>query len=275
MRSDRYEKSEKHDAKKKKRSKWFIFVVIIILVAAVAFELWTLLTLTSIDRRFTRNVERGLYAGWDLDTDETQMRTAGRITDTGFIDTEYDAVSDYMNRKYKDDALADIARQYTSALKACRKAAKKYNPVKDFDKFWAAFSRPYGDRLRALYKLQSGDYGFVLNVDDYPEESEYLLSQGWLLETVSSLKFSSFEKDGIRTFETRIRNDSGSDIKYLNIDVEILDKNGKKIELSSVYLADIKAGDMMHLQFISSSEKAASYRIVSETVNFGDSAEES
>jgi len=275
MRFDRYDKSEKHDPEKSRRSKWLPFVVIIVLFAAVAFELWTLLTITSIDRRFTRSVERGLYAGWNLDTDEMQMQAAGRITDTGFIDAEYDAVSEYMGRKYKDDKLADIARQYTSALKDCRKASRKYDPVKDFDKFWAAFSKPYGARIRALYKLQSGDYGFDLNVDDYPEESEYLLSQGWLLETVSGLKFSSSEKDGIRTFEARVRNDSGSDIQYLNIDVELLDKSGKRAELSSVYLTNINAGDMMHLQFISSSEKAARYRIVSETVKFGGPAEES
>lgn len=272
MRSDRYRAEKIRKAARRRRN--VLLVVVLLLIAVVSAEVWTLLTMTSIDRRFVRSVERGLNAGWDLEADETQLQTAGRITDTGFIDAEYAAVSEYMGRKYKDDELAAIAREYTSALKGCRKAAKKYDPGSDFDSFWAAFSEPYGRRISAIYKLSSGDYGLDLSTSDHAEESEYILSQGWLLETIGGLVFRSSVKDGIRTFRASVRNDSGRDIEYLNIDVNLLNKEGKIVEVSSIYLENIKAGEVMPLQFISTSEKDVRYRISSETVVFARSAEE-
>lgn len=266
MRTDRYREADKAAKKRKRRN--VLLVVILLLAAGVAAALWTILTMTSIDQRFTRSVERGLYAGWSLDADETQLQTKGKITDTAFIDEEYAAVSEYMGKKYKDDELAGLAKEYTSALKNCRKAATQYDPDKDFDRFWAAFSEPYGRRVRVLYKLYAGDYGFDLSNNDYREESSGLIAQGWFLETVSGLKFSKSEKDGIRTFKTNVNNDSGKDIEYLNIDVELLDKDGKPVETSSIYLTDIKAGEKMPLQFLSASEKSVSYRISSETIRF-------
>lgn len=271
MRTDRYRKQEIEARKRRRRNA--LLVVILLLIAAVTAEVWTLLTMTSIDQRFTRNVERGLYAGWSLDADETQLQTDGRITDTSFIDAEYDAVSEYMNRKYKDDELADLAKEYTSALKSCRSAARQFDPASDFNKFWAAFSEPYGRRVRALYKLYRGEYGLDLSSDAYSEETEYLLSQGWLLETLSGLTFHNTDRDGINTFFASIRNDSGRDIDYLNIDVELLDKAGKSVETSSIYLTDIPAGGVIPLRFISTSDKVVSYRISSETASFKKSAE--
>lgn len=270
MRTDRYREADKAAKKRKRRN--VLLVVILLLAAAVAAALWTILTMTSIDQRFTRSVERGLYAGWSLDADETQLQTKGKITDTAFIDEEYAAVSEYMGKKYKDDELASLAKEYTSALKNCRKAANQYDPDKDFDRFWAAFSGPYEHRVRALYKLYKGDHGLDLNNSGFSEKSEYLLSQGWLLETLSGLRFSSSEKDGVRTFTAKLRNDSGRDIEYLNIDVELLDKDGQPVETSSIYLTDIKADGEMRLQFISTSDKAVSYRVSSETIRFKRSA---
>lgn len=269
MRTDRYRKGGKHAAIQGKRLNTLL-LVFLLLIAVTAGAVYTLMSMISIDRRFTRNVARGVTSGWALEADETQLQTEGRITDTAFIDAEYDAVSEYMNRTYKDDELGILAKEYTSALNDCRKAAKKYDPAADFDSFWAEFSGPYGRRVRALYKLHSGDFGLDLSDDNYREESEYLLSQGWLLETVSGLKFRSYIKDGVRTFETRISNDSGRDIDYLNIDVELLDKDGKATETSSIYLNDIKAGEVMPLKFISTSENSVSYRVVSETFRFKD-----
>lgn len=271
MRAKKYGKHDKSNPPKKSRNR-LMLIIVLCLIALVAVEVVALMSITNVDRRITRSIQRGLYDGWSLNKTELQLQETGRITDTGFIEAERSAISEYINKKYKDDELGHLVNEYIFALNKCHNAAMRYDPAKDYDGFWSLFSEPYGRRVKALYEMYNGDYDLELDDPEHEEELANLLAQGWLLDTIENLSFNNSDKDGIRTFKTMIRNDSGSDIEYLNLDIELLDKEGKVVETSSVYLTDIKDGLMMPLRFISTSEKAVKYRIVSETVRFRNSA---
>lgn len=278
MRTDRYRKGNgkhsRYDRKKPKGPRRVILIVLVLLlVAGVTAEVVTLLSITNIDRRFTRSVERGLYDGWSLSINETQLQSAGRITDTGFIDKEYEAISEYVHRKYTDDDLGHLANEYISALNDCRHVAQQHDPEKDFDDFWTYFSDPYARRVKALYGLYKGDYNFMLDNEQFRSQISGLIAQGWLLESVEGLKFSNVTVGNNLVFSSRLTNESGRDIEYLNLDIELLDKKGNVAETSSVYVTDIRDGGMMNLRFLSTSGKAVKYRVVSEACQFRDLAE--
>lgn len=268
MRMDRY-KNEYEERKKKSASKKRLLIVLIfILIAVVSAEVATLLTLTSIDWSFPRHVERALYDGWDLPEDETQLQTDGRITDISFIDIEMEAVSEYANKNYKDDDLSRLADEYIDALKACKQAAAQHDPASDPDAFWAAFSEPYGRRLKVLYKMHNGDFHFPLSKEQYADETAYILAQGWLLNATESLKFRRREDGNTVSFVADLQNDSGLGIEYLDLEVALLDASGKTKETSSVYITDVDNGENMHLRFMSTAGDATQYKIISETCKF-------
>lgn len=267
MRADRNRNGTQKKPRKKLKNK-LLLVVVLILVAGVAAEVSALLTMTNIDRRFTRSVERGLYDGWTLDGGELQLQTDGRITDTAFIDAEYEAISEYVHRKYKDDELGHLANEYISALNECRRAAARHDPAKDFDTFWTHFSEPYGRRVKALYSMHMGDFSFLLENEEYNNEIDNIVAQGWLLDAIDSLSFNKTIDGDALVFRTRLLNESGYDIEYLDLEIELLNKKGDVVETSSVYVTEVPADEMMDLRFISTSPNAAQYRIVSEACRF-------
>lgn len=267
MRADRNRKGSQKKPQKKLKNR-LLLIVVLILIAGVAAEVTALLTMTNIDRRFTRSVERGLYDGWALDGGELQLQTEGRITDTAFIEAEYEAISEYVHRKYKDDELGHLANEYISALNECRRAAARHDPAKDFDEFWAHFSEPYGRRVKALYAMHTGDFSFLLENEEYLDEISNIVAQGWLLDSIDSLSFNKVVDGDTVVFRTRLLNESGCDIEYLDLEIELLNKKGDVVETSSVYVPEVPADEMMDLKFISTSPNAARYRIVSEACRF-------
>jgi hypothetical protein len=267
MRSDRNGKHGKIKADPRSVNR-LLLIIVLILVVIVAAEIFALLSITSIDRRFTRSVQRGLYDGWSLSKSETQLQETGRITDTAFIEAERSAISEYIRKKYKDDDLGHLANEYISALNKCHNAAASHDPAKDYEGFWPLFSEPYGRRVKAVYEMYKGDYGLVLDDPAYEKEITNLLSQGWLIDATEKLSFSNTTKDGVRTFSAELQNESGCYIEYLNLDIELLDNNGKTVETSSVFVTDIPPDEMMKLQFICTSSKAVRYRIASENFRF-------
>ncbi len=274
MRMDRY-KEEYEEQQRKAKRKRILLVLIFLFIVIVAAEVFALLTLTSIDRSFPRSVERALYEEWETSGNDMQMKTKGHITDTSFIDLELEKVSEYANKQYKDDELSRIADEYITALEDCQKAASEHDPNTDADAFWAAFSEPYGRRLKAIYKLNSGEFHFTPDKKKFEAESSYVLAQGWLLNATESLSFTRSNDGKSTSFYTTLKNDSGLGIEYLDLEIELLDATGKLKETSSVYVTDIDNGESVRLKFVSTSDKAAKYRIASETCKFREKEVES
>lgn len=250
------------DRNKKRRTKRIVLsILLVVLVAGVVAEVLILKSMTSVDRLFLRAVERGVTTGWEEGKADLQLKENGRVTDTSFIQKELEAVEDFRNRAYQDKELGKLAKTYIAALKRCSSVAETYDPAGDGGEFWDNFSQPYTDRLVVLRKLYTGEYIRDGAWDDFPEMRDEVLLKGWVAETVGSLKFERTADAEKQKFTARLRNDSGTDIEYLNIEVKLYGSNDKIAATAEVIKEDIKDGREAELVFYYSGKDLSSYRI--------------
>lgn len=249
--------------KRRKRRRIILSVIIFAMAAAVTAEVIVLKTMTSVDRRFIRGVERGVTDGWMSGESDLQLSDQGRITDTSFIDFEYEAVREFRNKAYQDKELKKLAKRYLDDLRKCRAAVSAHDPAADGDAFWEEFSEPYTDRLIVLRKLYLGDFSMGSSWDGYPEVLGEVLFRGWVAETVAGLRFEREQKDNIiDRFKAGFTNDSGFDIEYISLEVELFDSKDKSAGTAEVYAENIADGSSAELSFYFNSKKVASYRII-------------
>ena len=248
--------------KKRSKRKIVLLMIIFVSIAVVTAEVLTIRNMTSVDRRFTRSVERGVIEGWETGSSDLQLKKQGSITDTGFINLELEAVKEYRGKSYKDKNLGKLSRRYIDDLKKCSAAAEAHSPSEDTEGFWAEFAEPYTDRLMVLRELYTGDYRLGSGWDDHPGERDEVLFRGWLASAASSL---SFEKEGSEKgadkYIALFKNDSGFDIDHINLDIELYDSKNKLIGVAEVYSEDIKNGSGRKIRFYHKGEKIAAYRV--------------
>lgn len=250
------------DRKKKRKIRRIVLsILIVFLIAGIAAELIILKNMASSDRMFIRAVERGVAAGWEESKADLQLKERGRITDTSFIQVELENVEDFRNKAYKNKELGRLAGRYISALKECSLAAQTYDPADDSGEFWKHFSEPYTERLLVLRKLYTGDYAMGNSWDNYPEALDEVLLRSWVAETAGSLRFKAAESEGPKKFVASFKNDSGVDIAYLNIDINLFDKEDKLAATAEVVKEDIKDGQEVQLEFYYGGKKLSAYRI--------------
>ena len=246
----------------KKTRKRAITMIAILFLATITVAADFVL-LTTVDMRFTRAAERGVINGWKIKDAEKNLRLANQPNDTSFIDAEYDAVSEYEGVDFNSKKVSSYAEDYIGALKDCREVIKKYDPDKDFDAFWAHFSGPYGKRIKALYKLQNGRRQFDISQSGFEDERADLMLQGWALNKAESINFKTkTAKNGKRVYSAKIKNDSGYTLDYLDLTVELYDKNNKLIETDAAYAENVKRNDMVELKFYEAAPARATNYVI-------------
>ena len=222
------------------------FITVILLLATIVAAA-DLVYLTSVDKRFLRCAERGLLAGWEQSAPESTLRDLDQKSDTAFIDAEHAAVAYFLGKKFKDESLGSLATDYINALNECSKVKAKSDPNKNFNKFWKNFSEPYGRRIRAIYALEKGDYRFLLELPDkYRKDNDELMLQGWALNKTAEIVFDR-GKDSDNELVAEVVNDSGYDLEYIDLTVDLYNKKGKYIETLSVYRSGIKKDETIKL----------------------------
>lgn len=258
-------KSNTKDIKKRIRKisklEWIVILLVLCLLVTLAIFAMT----TSTDGRFTRATIRGIENSWKLENGEIELQSQGE--ETNFINVEYAAVYRYKRLQYKSDNMSKIAMQYISALKGCKEAAEKYDPEKNFDKFWAEFSPYYGQRIKALYALYKENPLAFKNIKkEYKADFDNLIINGWALDKTENIRFEKKkDKNGHTLFIAKVINDSDYDIETINLDIELLNDKDKVIDAASAYAENWKVGEEKSLQFYSASSKVKRYRIVAET----------
>ena len=255
-------KSGRRTSKKGRRKRIILLCLIFVMVAVITAELVMLMTMTSVDSRFIRSVERGVAAGWETGSSELQLKYRGKITDASFIDAELEAVEEFRYKPYQSDELKELAAEYIDALKKCHDAAAAHDPASDNEAFWEEFSEPYGQRVSALRKLYMGDYKLGTGWDDYAEKRDEMLFRGWLVDKASQIVFEKTgTKSGITGYKYPFVNDSGFDIEYINFDVELYDSKGKVIGIAEVVKENIRNGRQVNIGFYYTGNKLKEYRI--------------
>ena len=260
-------KAKKEKRRRKKKIKKILLSIELVLLAAVfVYAIILLRSMTSVDARFLRDMSRGLTASWMLESGELELQNRDAPHSTEFVGTEYKFVSKYRKSSFEDNKLGELAKAYINALKQCKSVAESNDPDKDFDGFWKEFSQPYGERLTAVYKIYNGEYGLVLDEETAGEEKDNLLAQGWILSKVGDIEFTRHQNEnGVIVYNAELKNDSGFDLEFLDLEVELYDKDGNLIETASAYEENINNNAPVKLAFYQTSEEdVTQYRIKSE-----------
>ena len=261
-------KKRKRPGTRKQRQ--FINVGILGILALLCLII--VMTLVDVDSRFLRAFDSGIKESWALDNNEIQLKDSEGANDTSFIDAEYDAVKAFRYSTFKDETLGELAAKYISALEGCRSAIEENDPDKDYDTFWSSFSQSYGQRLEAIYDLYTGDYGLEFEDPEYKEELDEMMLSAWSLKKTADIRFTRVRADeseeGAEESRTvlgaTVSNDSGFDLEYINIEVELYDEKGELIETATAYANNIKKGADFDLKCYQTEDaKADSYKITS------------
>ena len=228
--------------------KQFRNVILIIMVIALIVAAADLAYLETTDKRFIRYAERGMLAGWDKSEPESTLRDRSLENDTAFIDIEYEAVSRFKDKEFRDESLGEVAGEYIDAVIDCHEVTSEKDPNKKVNSFWKSFSEPYGRRIKAFCKLMNGDFGFLRKMDDaYRQDVDELLLQGWALNKTNEIVFNHGGEDE-NELTAEVVNDSGHDLEYLDMTVDLYDGKDNYLETVSVYQADIKKNDKFTLR---------------------------
>ena len=263
-------------AKNHKKKKIALLVIIILLIAAVAAEVFIIRRMSTVDMLFMRSVERGVTEGWKTDNGDLQLKEQGMVTETGFIEKELEYTAEYRDKAFKDSELKELAHSYIDDLKRCSGAAKNHDPVTESEAFWGEFAEPYTERLVQLRRLFVENEYMGRSWDQYPDQLDEILFRGWIAEKIPELSFEVTDAgNGINKYTAKLYNDSGYDIDYINVDVEIYDSKDKLIGVAEVYQEDIKNGRSGELNFYYANKGKISYRVsgVDSTFDPGDQAE--
>ena len=235
-----------------------MLVILLLAVIVAAVDVWYM---TSPDKRFIRSANRGMYKGWDTSAPESSLRDLDLKSDTSFIDAEYDAVKSFKGLKFRDEELGALAAEYIGALEECRRVVKTEDPDKQFKKFWKRFSEPYGRRLRAICNLYKRDYGFL---DEMPEKYngrlEDILFQAWALNKTEEINFERGKNDN--ELVAKVKNDSGHDLDYIELTIDLFDDKGKRIETVTAYESNIKKDKTFKIRCYESNAGTASEFVI-------------
>ena len=225
----------------------FQIIILVVLIVAFLVSLSEVVRLASADSRVIRDLNRSITQSWKNGNAELSLRTPGIKYDTGFIFEEYVVMDEYEGYSFEDKRLGAIVNSYVDSLKKCCDIARKTNPNKDYDKFWEEFSEPYGQRLMALYDLYKVDYGIKFS-EINPKVKNQLLLQGWALEKAESFSFKRVPDTDSKELIASVKNDSGFDIEYIDVNVALYDKDGELSENLSAYAENISRGSDFNLR---------------------------
>lgn len=236
--------------------------IIIVMAVCLALLIFQLVNSFTGNNRFYRAAARAVEKGWDQELNEYDLQQRDADKNASFFKIEYDAIKSYENLSFSDASAEKIAEEYLTALKECIVIAEKIDPNKDFDKFWNEMSEPYGKRLQALYKIYKKKRNSFAGADNkYPDEFKELVTNGWALNTTKKIKFKKLDED---RYKASIKNTSGYDLVYYDIDVALLDKKGKTLETTNAHVENIKNGERKNLIICKTKKDVVAYKIISE-----------
>lgn len=238
-----------------------IFVALIVLLI---IEIAVACFINTTDKRFTRYLKRGLEADWSQEYNEENLQKMESGWDVAFIDAEYSAVESFKEKDLGNDDFAYYAKEYILALEGCKYVLEQYPGDSDFATMWAEMSPYYGQRVKALYGLNSCCKGIKFKSKKSKDRMDAIITHGWAMKKSEKLDFEKdTTKEGKTIYTTEIVNDSGYDLDYLNYEIDLLNKKGKVVDTVSLYTDELKKDDTATLSFNVVGSNIKSYVVVS------------
>lgn len=226
-------------------------------------------TIQYADSDFIADLEEALQARWNISDTADENYESGKITSEDAlydeyqkaVDTEYDMVSKYLNERFRDSKLQELAVSYINALKDQKDTAKTRLTNTDAEKTW---SDAYNTRAKILQQLVN-DYGVKVR-DEYQDNLNELLADGSSVQKSEDekeaieklLKDFHFEQTadeyGFKTYTATVQNSSGYDFDEFDVNINLLDSDGTLVETQYAYVSNWKNGQSAKFEFETDTE---------------------
>lgn len=208
--------------------------------------------LQTTDGQFLKALKDGLQERWKYLDEVGNGTIDGNLADNErtqkAVDCEYDKVSCFVDQKFQDKRLGEIAAEYIACLNESSNALKYY--VVDYSKYDDAWESARAQRTHLLAEL-SDDYG--LSVDEqYADDLKNLISDSEVYYEQEQLKaeIHTMADNTVLSVEPYVdeysgktlwydvtatfTNTTGETIDYFYEDIQVLDADGKIIMTGNV-----------------------------------------
>lgn len=217
------------------------------------------------DEDFMKDLAAGLEKRWSIE--EPEQYTEGDDTHkeyyTKLVDAEYDKVTPYLDKKFKDSTLQQKAISYINMIKQ-QKEALKYLQV-DYDKYNKLWEEAYNERSKLIVDFVK-NYGLTVS-DEYKsdldnfevnaqEVEEKETKDNQVNEIMNHMNFKKNKSNSYdwKEYNTTVENTSDIDFESFMVNVNLLDKEGVIVESTTVYVNNWKKGTKTKFTFSTDKE---------------------
>lgn len=201
------------------------------------------------DEAFLRNLEKGLGARWEQNSNDTTLTDSAYRKQLGeLVQLELDAIGDLSEYTFEDPALAKYAEMYYNALLDQQEGYQYYGL--DDEKYTKLFSEQgYQVRCVTLYKI-SQDYEMFSGSKQEDTYKEMLVRGSVYMEEEEKLAgLSAILADGLSIealggtdYEVLFTNDTEYDFSDLSLNYNLYDENHVLVGTSTSYIDNCAAG---------------------------------
>ena len=217
------------------------------------------------DEDFMKDLAAGLEARWSIE--EPEQYTEGDDTHKEFytklVDAEYDKVTPYLDKKFKDSTLQQKAINYINMIKQ-QKEALKYLQV-DYDKYSKLWEEAYNERSKLIVDFVK-NYGLTVS-DEYKSDLDNFevnaqevkdkeTKDNQVNEIMNNMNFKKNKSSSYdwKEYDAIVENTSDIDFDSFMVNVNLLDKEGVIVESTTVYVNNWKKGTKTKFTFSTDKE---------------------
>ena len=217
------------------------------------------------DEDFMKDLAAGLEARWSVEEPEqyTEGDDASKEYYTEMVNAEYEKVTPYLDKKFKDSTLQQKAINYINMIKQ-QKEALKYMQV-NYDKYSELWGEAYDERSKLIVDFME-NYGLTVSdkykstLDDFKTNAQEVEDKEIKDSEVNAiLSNMNFKKDKNSSYDWKeydavVKNTSSIDFDSFMVNVNLLDKEGVIVESTTVYVNNWKKGTKTKFTFSTDKE---------------------
>ena len=240
-------------------------------------------TIKYVDSDFITDLGKGLEDRWALsdkyDEDEDNAPSE-RDQLANCVDAELNVLGkkDYPNQQFEDNKLKEKAISYLNSLDDQKEALTYYDV--DYSKYEEIWDPAYNERSKLITDFAT-NYGLSVS-DKYQETLSDFATNASLVEEdeekeqainnlVDSISFELIsDSGGWKEYEAIVENDTGYNIEYLSVDINMIDSDGVNLGYELASMSNVNNGEKAKLGFTTSITDFEKLKVTLDTYTFAD-----
>ncbi|MQS51779.1 FxLYD domain-containing protein [Companilactobacillus mishanensis] len=226
------------------------------------------------DSEFKKSLVSGLEKRWDYIDKENNTDTKEAYKKE--TQMELDAVSEYRNKKFKNEKLQQLAVTYVNNLNDFKKILKYYGS-EEFNDKWDDAQTSRRKTLSEINKISK------LEVDSqYKNDWDQVLGSGRAAADkdskknkidalIASIKFTAEPKDyddsDYTTYYATVENNTGFEIKSFSADVKVKNAEGVAVDHSSINAENWGKNEKVKMDFMTD-KQMDSYEVKASFIDY-------